>query len=590
MLDKYEMTHDEKKHFVNNQLTSISSTFNTVDEYLEFIKFQSDKNLNLEKVNLNSLLKEIKDDLFSELKSRLITVKIIHNKNINIITNQNWLKKSIYNLVLNAVNFAKDGSNIDLSIESSVFGTYILISGTGKSSVDRKVRTTFRNFENINKTTTKIGVDVAFSSSIIENFGGDLKVSSNESIGSDFAIYLPNKPKRNSLKKIIFSMAIASGLLFLFISFLPLYPQHYLKNSQSGYDVYKFEDGSVVLFKDNSIYKLSAKKNLYSNDYRLYVDMSKGQGSFDIQNNKASIIVNGREFKNLGTDFRIFSDKNSRLSVYEGIVKSGDFFIKDGEGLFTDNKVQTHTNLITPVENIKLFTNYFTFDKKDDAVKYEILVSDNDDFSNIQDSFFTTKNNISLNLKEDKIYFIKIYAYDKNGLPSKPKTFKYMNLSHYAKALDLIKNKDIDEAELELETSLLTVEKLSSLPYFEMAKIYFKHKDYKTSIKYTLAALEIDKDLEYYLLLFKNHYKLDNLVDVKKDITSVLLKYPNNLDLLYYKSIVLYKEGNYIESEKTLFKVIESNPYYKGANMLMSELLEKTGNKKISQYYKKFEK
>jgi two-component sensor histidine kinase len=589
MLDKYEMSNEEKKDLVKNSLQTIASTISIVEEYLDFVKFQFDNNLKISEVNIDNLLNNIKNELEYYAKEKLVNV-YIKKSTIKIHINKFWLKRAIHNIVFNAIKYNNNGGSVNIYVETTLRGVYISISDTGKGIKKEKLKNIFKLFERVDEKSRGFGVGLALSKSVIDSFGGYIKVHSNESIGSEFILYIPKEPKKTTIKKVAFSMASVSAVLFFVISYFPIYSQTYNKISNTEYEIYSFEDGSVAKFKKDSDYEISSYKNLYNTKYSLHSSINYGEMSLKAVKSKAYIEVEDIEFNNLGTDFAIFKDENTKLAVFEGAVKSGELVSNKGDGAIFTKDGYKQFKLLPAVENIKFHNSYLSFKNNPDSVKYQIIISSNENFSNIVDSFYTTKNHIKLNLKYDTQYFIKIFSFDKNYLPSNPKVLKYINLVHYNKAINLIKNNDLNEAFLELKSSISTIKNQSSLPYFEISKLYFYKKEYNESIKYILKAIEVEKKLDYYLLLFNNYYKIDKINDIENKINYVFNKNSKNIDMLYFKSLLLYKNKNYKKASEYLFKVLQSKPYYKGANNLMGEILEKQGNKKLSIYYKNLEK
>jgi hypothetical protein len=585
MLDKYEISENEKINLINDSLKKIDFVLSRVNDYLEFIKISSSNKLKISKINLNNLLNNVNSELENYAKEKFINI-YLKKSNLDIYLDEFWLKKSIYGILFDAIEYSNGSVNI--YTEATFSGVYISISNTGKVTTE-KLKDKFKYFESIDVNSKYFCIELALSKFIIDFFGGDVKVESNESLGSEFVIYIPKRPKNIVIKKIILFTSILSIVLFFVISYFPIYPQKYDKISNGGYEIYSFEDGSIVKFPQNSSYKIFSYKNLYNTKYTLYFILNYGEMFLKNVKSNADIKVGSIKLKSLKTYFGIFKDKNTRFAIFNGSVKSSKFIFNKGEGVIVKKHFQRF-KLLPAVKDVKFYNSYLSFKYNPNATKYQIIISHNKDFSSIIENFYTTKNHIKLNLRYDTIYFIKIFSFDKNNLPSIPKVVKYINLSHYHHAINLIKNNDLNEAFLELKSSVLTIKNYSSLPYFEIAKLFYLKKEYNKSIKYVSKALKIEPKLNYYLLLFKNYNKINKIKDVESKINYLFKKNPNNLDIMYYESIILYKNKHYKKASKILFRVLQINPYYKGANKLMGEILEKQGYKKMSIYYKNLEK
>ena len=584
MFLKYEMDREEIKESSLELLNTLNNTLSLLEEYLNFVKFQFVK-LKYENIQLNNLLEEIKNDIapFAENKGVNIYIKKV---NIEILNNRFWLKRAIYNIVLNAVKYNKKGGSVNINIEKGVFGIYLSIRDTGIGIDRKKLKSIFKFFERVDENSKGFGVGLALSKSVIESVGGTISVKSNENIGSDFILYIPYKPKEITLKKLAKGVVASSFLLFFGISYFPIYSQNYIISNNGGYIAYKLEDGSVLKFSQNSKYEVTFNKNLYNTKFSLESKLLEGDLTLKAIKNKAQIDIDKQKFYNLGTDFEIAKDNNLRIAVFDGKVKGGNHQIDKKEGLVISENGVKKVILLDKVSYLKVKNNILSFKSNSEAKKYQILFSKNSDFSKIEKSFFTTKTKIKFTLDNDTLYFIKVFAYDENELPSLPNVIKFVNLTHYNKAIQLEKIDNFNEAMLELQNSISTIQNYSSLPYFEIAKLYYKNKNYKKSIYFIKKGLEIKKDIKYYKLLADNYIITQNYKELEKIVNLILKIYPDDVKILYYKAILLNAQNKFKLAQKVLFKLLQIEPKNREANLLMSKILDKLGKKELVKYYR----
>jgi len=585
VFDKYEMTAEEKKNSIKDILSTIDNTVSILEEYMQFVKFQFSQKLQYENVNIYTLLLEIQKELTPFAKEKNINI-YIKKSDFTINTNKFWLKRAIYNILYNAIKYNKEYGSVNVRMEDSSFGIYLSISDTGIGIKNKQLKSIFKIFKRIDETQKGIGIGLALAKSVIDSLGGDIHVESNENIGTEFVLYIPYNPKSVTIKRIMLSMIPASIVLFLSISYFPIYPQNMEKNVNGGYITYKLEDGSILKFTQNSQYELKAYKNLYNTKYVLSSSIKEGDMSLKAIKNKASIYVDEREFNNLGTDFEVIKDKFTKLAVFDGKVKSDALMLDKGQGSVFADKIKV-IKLLPPVKHIKINKGHLKFRPNPKALKYKIIISSDKEFSNIENSLFTTKIEMDLHFSKDTLYYIKIFEYDKYGLPSLPAVIEYVNLSHYEKA---IHSSNIDEAILELESSISTIKNYSSLPYFKLATILSKDTKYLDALKLIKKAISIKPKKEYYYLLFDIYNKLNKQNEIEKDLQNVLKIYPTDIKFLFYKAIILYKNKDYKQANQVLFKILQQKPNYKQANKLMSEVLEKLGKKERAKFYKRLVK
>lgn len=586
MFAKYEMNYDEKKNFVTSTLTSILSTIEIVDEYLEFVKFKFQSSLTTEKVELSELLNELKTDLESYAKEKYVSIYIQKNS-YTLKINKFWLKRAIYNIVSNAIKYNKENGTINLNIEPTYNGVYIFISDTGKGIEQKKIKTIFKTFEQINDNSEGFGIGLALSKAVVDSFGGFIKVHSNEAIGSDFILFLPKEPKSVTIKKILTAITSLSLILFLSVSSFPIYQQEYTKTFQAGYDTFLFEDGTRIRFEHNAQYTLEAKKNLFNSTYKLNARLKSGTALFKMDKNKIALLMGKKEFNNLGTNFFASQGHSSAVAVFQGSVKSENLVLDKGEGVSIQDRNIEKMALPQGVKDIDISSGYLSYRAASQLNKFQIVISTDQNFSNITHNFYTTKKRVPLYFENDSLYYVKVFAFNKQNLPSQPVTTGHINLRHYKKALGYLQENNVQEATLELRSSISTIKHNSPLPYYEIAKLYYKNKDYDKSIKHIQIAIQIQDKVEYNTLLLKNLEKQNKILEAKSIIDKMFLNYPNNTNILYYKSLSLHLSGKDKLASTYLYKVLQRDPYYENANSLMSKILEKMGQSSLSQYYKK---
>jgi len=578
MFVKYDIDKDELKKTSSELLKSINNTILILEEYINYVKFQFNKKLKYESINLNELLEEIKEELLSFAKEKGVNLYLQKSDKI-IYNNRFWLKRAIYNIVYNAIKYNKQNGAVNINVENSSFGVYISIRDTGIGIDREKIKKIFKVFEQIDEKSKGFGIGLALSKAVLESVGGKISVKSNVNIGSDFILYIPTKPKDVTIKNIAKGIGVAGVLLFLGVSYFPIYTQNYKVFDNGGYISYRLEDGSILKFTKDSQYQLSIKKNLYDTKYSLSTYLEKGSVALKAIKTKADIQANGVEFTNLGTDFEVIKDDEVKVAVFDGKVFAKNSIVNKNEGLIVADGMLQKVKLLDKVK-LKIKDDMLILNQPK-AQKFHILISKNKDFVNIIQSFYTSKIKTTLNLNDDGLYFIKVFGIDENNLPSMPNVIKYINLKHYKIALKQKGN----EALLELQNSISTINKHSPLPYYEIAKLYFKNKNYKKALFYITIAYSIKQNDNYLRLLADIYVKLHKFNKLKEIIDVLLKKYPNDIQLLYYKALI-QKDTNLELAQKTLFKLLQKNPYYKPANLLMSEVLEKLGKHKLAKYYR----
>ena len=488
-LSSYEMTKEERDVFINKILKEINDSNEIVEDYISYTNFAT-KKIKFKKIKLYDILKNIKNELLEIAQSKNVDI-YLNNFDETIINNDFWLKKALHHIILKSILFEKDGGSVNIKIHHTIFGVYILIGDVPIKEEDLKYY--FKQFYQIDKNHKEFDVSLALSKVIIESFGGEIHIKSKLSVGSDFIVYLPYTPKSIQRKKILLSSIPVSIILFLAISYFPIYSQNYEKFQSDAYVSYLLEDGSIIRISKNSKYELKLNKNLYNTKYTLYFKLKKGNVNLDTKNMENEIIVSKNNIHSFQSKFQIAKNENIKIAVFNGKIKADNDVLNTKEGMIIKNNKKKIEKLLDKVKNLKVTNNFLTFTPNKKAIKYKIIISNDKNFANIEDSFFTTLNQIKLDTKYDKLYYIKVFAYSKDSLPSLPAVTTFLNLKHYYKAIKLLKQNYINEAKLELINSCETIQNYSDLPYYKLAKLYFKEYKFNKSLKLAKKAVKINQ-------------------------------------------------------------------------------------------------
>lgn len=105
------------------------------------------------------------------------------------------LQQVIFNLMINAIDAVKEEDNALIEIESFVEGEFssFIITNNGDKIPDEELEIIFEPFYTTKSHGTGLGLSI--SHQLINQNGGDIKVTTNSSIGSSFKVILPYAKK-----------------------------------------------------------------------------------------------------------------------------------------------------------------------------------------------------------------------------------------------------------------------------------------------------------------------------------------------------------------------------------------------------------
>jgi len=209
---KLGVINDEQKEFLTKGFESAQRMIYIVNDLLHVDNIDVDKlKLNIEKINLNSLLESVGFEFTNQSISKEISFKIKKPaKSLpDIEGDQVRLRIVLENLLDNAINYTPKGGKVVLSVSDAKLNTAgavieIIVTDSGigiPESVKSKIFGKFFRAENaIQIEPNGTGVGLFISKDIIEKHGGSLWYESSVGKGTSFHITLPLSQKSTSGK------------------------------------------------------------------------------------------------------------------------------------------------------------------------------------------------------------------------------------------------------------------------------------------------------------------------------------------------------------------------------------------------------
>ncbi len=169
-----------------------------INDILDISKIEAGElSLNLKKVNIEVLI----DNLYESMKplsdeKNLKFIKTFEIDNTDILTDESRLKQIIKNLLSNAFKFTEKGK-VEIKVKADSEHIFISVIDEGIGISKDKLLNIFDRFKQADGSTTRkyggTGLGLAISKELAHLLGGDIKVSSEVNMGSDFQIVLPKK-------------------------------------------------------------------------------------------------------------------------------------------------------------------------------------------------------------------------------------------------------------------------------------------------------------------------------------------------------------------------------------------------------------
>ena len=158
----------------------------------------------IEKLNLNDIVREVKEDMSVILRKKDISLKMKLEDVPEMEGDRKRLKQILINLINNAYKFTPEGGSITLHTSKEGSRICCAITDTGKGIPKKFLKLVFGRFFQIDGSGTRaaggVGLGLAITKGIVEAHGGKIKVESKVGKGTTFYIYLPLKLKKNPEK------------------------------------------------------------------------------------------------------------------------------------------------------------------------------------------------------------------------------------------------------------------------------------------------------------------------------------------------------------------------------------------------------
>ena len=171
---------------------SVNRFKNTLKDLTEVAKAQSEEISDQSKVSFSEMLDEVKltiADLIEKFDAEIVE-DFSQAPEINF--SRKNLRSIIYNLISNAIKYSSPDRKPEVSITTTRFDPYILLTvkdnGLGiRKEVQDKV---FSMFKRLHTHVEGTGVGMAIVKRIVENNGGRIEIESELGLGTTFFVYL----------------------------------------------------------------------------------------------------------------------------------------------------------------------------------------------------------------------------------------------------------------------------------------------------------------------------------------------------------------------------------------------------------------
>ncbi len=190
---------EQQQNLIQRIFNNGKNLLDMINEMLDFSKIEAGKlDLNPQKLDLNFLIKLTVEELRSlALQKNLSLVTDIQLEDSFLVQDSNFIKRTLINLLSNALKFTESGGVIVRAweIEDTTIAIAVTDTGIGIASEDQNK--IFQAFRQGDQTFTRehagTGLGLAISESLVKMMKGKILVNSELGEGSTFIVEIPRK-------------------------------------------------------------------------------------------------------------------------------------------------------------------------------------------------------------------------------------------------------------------------------------------------------------------------------------------------------------------------------------------------------------
>ncbi len=155
--------------------------------------------MNLDRENINELIQELVEFLKYELLEQDVDVVLELGDDLPLLlTDAKYLKQALLNVIKNAVEAIQEQGRIRIRTSQSAAGDVVIdIMDNGKGIPEDHMGKIFEPYFTTRKFGTGLGLVIVYK--VVKEFGGEIKVKSEEKVGTTFTITLPVFEKKSKL-------------------------------------------------------------------------------------------------------------------------------------------------------------------------------------------------------------------------------------------------------------------------------------------------------------------------------------------------------------------------------------------------------
>ncbi|MCJ8275639.1 MAG: hypothetical protein HRT44_09560, partial [Bdellovibrionales bacterium] len=208
LLKKTELNVEQADYLTTIEKSS-EILLSIINDVLEFSKIEAGKTqIELTEFNIARTLENIADIMYYKAYEKNVQINIFIDDDYpqNFISDEKKISQILINLVGNSIKFTPKG-DINISLFNDPVGAKIKVQDTGIGIREDKLETIFAPFLQADNSDTRLyggsGLGLSICKSFAEALGGDITVTSDEGVGTEFIFTVKNHNDKSPKAEVI---------------------------------------------------------------------------------------------------------------------------------------------------------------------------------------------------------------------------------------------------------------------------------------------------------------------------------------------------------------------------------------------------
>lgn len=194
LLENMSEFSEEQRKLIYHMSIQLDKMKWLVDSLLKIAQLDTNSiKLKKENINIKELLNTVEKNVEILLELRNQTIAIKNEDDISFIGDFKWSVEAITNIIKNAIEYSKEGDNIQIFYKKNVLYTEIIIEDKGRGISEDELTHIFdRFYKGKDSNKDSFGIGLSLAKQIITEQNGEIKVESKIGKGTKFIIKFMN--------------------------------------------------------------------------------------------------------------------------------------------------------------------------------------------------------------------------------------------------------------------------------------------------------------------------------------------------------------------------------------------------------------